>query len=97
VLERVQPLPFRRATEVTYSGPVGNGQIVKQLNNSVLFQNVLTMAEAYGIATSAGMVGALIFDALSKGSADSFALGNHGRKAILSDNDPSRRFRRSTR
>jgi 3-hydroxyisobutyrate dehydrogenase-like beta-hydroxyacid dehydrogenase len=69
-----------------------SGQIVKQLNNMVLFQNVLAIAEAHAIATRAGLDGALLFDALAKGSADSFALRNHGMKAILPDDYPLHAF-----
>jgi 3-hydroxyisobutyrate dehydrogenase-like beta-hydroxyacid dehydrogenase len=36
--------------------------------------------------------GAVLFDALSKGSADSFALRNHGMKAILPESFPERAF-----
>jgi 3-hydroxyisobutyrate dehydrogenase len=83
VVGYVQPLLYCMATDVTYCGPVGSGQIVKQLNNMVLFQNVLAIAEAHAIATGVGLDGAVLFDALTKGSADSFALRSHGMKAIL--------------
>lgn len=92
VFERIHPLLLCIATDITYCGPVGSGQIVKQLNNMVLFQNVLAIAEAHAIATEAGLDGALLFDALSKGSADSFALRNHGMKAILPDDYPLNAF-----
>ena len=92
VAEHIRPLLLCMATDVTYCGPAGSGQIVKQLNNMVLFQNVLAVAEAHAIATAAGLDGTLLFDALSKGSADSFALRNHGMKAILSDEYPLNAF-----
>jgi 3-hydroxyisobutyrate dehydrogenase-like beta-hydroxyacid dehydrogenase len=92
VIDRIEPLLRCMASDVTYCGPLGSGQIVKQLNNMVLFQNVIAIAEAHAIATAAGMDGALLFDALSKGSADSFALRNHGMKAILSDEYPLHAF-----
>jgi 3-hydroxyisobutyrate dehydrogenase-like beta-hydroxyacid dehydrogenase len=38
------------------------------------------------------MDGSLLFGALSKGSADSFALRNHGAKAILPDDYPTGAF-----
>ncbi len=90
--ELIRPLLLCMATDVTYCGPAGSGQIVKQLNNMVLFQNVLAIAEAHAIATAAGLDGALLFDALSKGSADSFALRNHGMKAILPGDYPLNAF-----
>jgi 3-hydroxyisobutyrate dehydrogenase-like beta-hydroxyacid dehydrogenase len=92
VVEQLQPLLLCLATDVTYCGPVGSGQMVKQLNNMVLFENVVAIAEAHAIATAAGLDGALLFDALSKGSADSFALRNHGMRAILSDDYPRNAF-----
>jgi 3-hydroxyisobutyrate dehydrogenase-like beta-hydroxyacid dehydrogenase len=92
VVEQLQPLLLCLATDVTYCGGVGSGQMVKQLNNMVLFENVVAIAEAHAIATAAGLDGALLFDALSKGSADSFALRNHGMKAILSDDYPANAF-----
>jgi len=92
VAEHIRPLLLCMATDVTYCGPAGSGQIVKQLNNMVLFQNVLAIAEAHAVATAAGLDGTLLFDALSKGSADSFALRNHGMKAILSDEYPLNAF-----
>jgi 3-hydroxyisobutyrate dehydrogenase-like beta-hydroxyacid dehydrogenase len=92
VIEELRTLLDCLATDVTYCGPVGSGQMVKQLNNMVLFENVVAIAEAHAIATSAGLDGALLFDALSKGSADSFALRNHGMKAILSDEYPRNAF-----
>jgi 3-hydroxyisobutyrate dehydrogenase-like beta-hydroxyacid dehydrogenase len=92
VIEQLESLLRCLATDVTYCGPVGSGQMVKQLNNMVLFENVVAIAEAHAIATAAGLDGALLFDALSKGSADSFALRNHGMKAILSDDYPQNAF-----
>jgi 3-hydroxyisobutyrate dehydrogenase len=92
IVEQIRPLLECISTDITHCGPIGNGQIVKQLNNLVLFQNVLAVAEAHAIATQSGVDGALLFDALSKGSADSFALRNHGMKAILHDDYPLNAF-----
>jgi 3-hydroxyisobutyrate dehydrogenase len=91
-VQRIHPLLLCMATDVTYCGPAGSGQIVKQLNNMILFQNVLALAEAHAIATAAGLDGALLFSALSKGSADSFALRNHGVRAILPGDYPPNAF-----
>ena len=91
-VQRIHPLLLCMATDVTYCGPAGSGQIVKQLNNMILFQNVLALAEAHAIATAAGLDGGLLFSALSKGSADSFALRNHGFKAILPGDYPRNAF-----
>jgi 3-hydroxyisobutyrate dehydrogenase-like beta-hydroxyacid dehydrogenase len=71
---------------------VGSGQVVKILNNMVLFETVMALSEAKAIAERAGVDPERLFDALSKGSADSFALRNHGMKAVLPDDFPLRAF-----
>ncbi len=91
-LEAIRPILACCAEEITHCGPVGTGQVVKQMNNMVLFQTVAALCEALAIASAAGVDGAVLFDALSKGSADSFALRNHGMKAVLPDTFPERAF-----
>jgi 3-hydroxyisobutyrate dehydrogenase-like beta-hydroxyacid dehydrogenase len=90
--ERVRPLIASFASEITLCGTVGCGQVVKILNNMVLFETVVAIAEAKAIGERAGVDPKLLFDALSKGSADSFALRNHGMKAMLPDDFPLRAF-----
>lgn len=80
------------ANDITYCGGTGSGQITKILNNMVLFQTVVALSEAYAIANRAGFEPKLIFETLMKGSADSFALRNHGAKAILPQQFPVRAF-----
>jgi 3-hydroxyisobutyrate dehydrogenase-like beta-hydroxyacid dehydrogenase len=65
---------------------------VKILNNMVLFETVMAISEAKAIGERAGVDPTLLFDALSKGSADSFALRSHGMKAVLPGNFPERAF-----
>ena len=88
----VKPLISTFASDITHCGPVGCGQVVKIMNNMVLFEIVVAISEAKAIAERAGVDPALLFDALSKGSADSFALRNHGMKAILPGDFPERAF-----
>jgi 3-hydroxyisobutyrate dehydrogenase len=92
VFARIEPLLRCCASEVTHCGPVGAGQVVKILNNMVLFETVNALAEALAIGRRAGVEPALLFDALAKGSADSFALRNHGMKAMLPRTFPQRAF-----
>src|SRR5215831_5223799 len=92
VFEQVRPLLSTFASEITHCGPVGCGQVVKILNNMVLFQTVVAIAEAKAIGERAGVAPALLFEALSRGSADSFALRNHGMKAMLPGEFPARAF-----
>jgi hypothetical protein len=89
---RVEPLIRCFATDVTRCGEVGAGQVTKILNNMVLFETVNALAEAVAVAKRNGVDPALLLDTLSKGSADSFALRNHGLKAIVPGNFPERAF-----
>jgi len=87
-------LPYLRAfgTDITHCGPVGSGQAVKILNNMVLFETVNALSEAIAVAKSSGVDPKLLLETLSKGSADSFALRNHGLKAIVPGVFPERAF-----
>lgn len=90
--ETVRPLLACIASEITHCGAVGSGQVTKILNNMVLFETVAALSEAYAIARHAGLDPALLFETLAKGSADSFALRNHGLKAIIPQAFPERAF-----
>ena len=92
VFARIEPLLRCMGSDITHCGGVGSGQVVKILNNMVLFQTVNALAEALALGRRAGVDPALLFDALSKGSADSFALRNHGMKAMLPGVYPERAF-----
>jgi hypothetical protein len=90
---RLEPLLRCMATDVTHCGPPGAGQAVKLLNNMVLSVTVLALAEALAVAKASGAVEPqMLFEALAKGSADSFALRNHGMKALLPEAHPERAF-----
>jgi 3-hydroxyisobutyrate dehydrogenase-like beta-hydroxyacid dehydrogenase len=88
----IEPLIRCFATDVTHCGEVGAGQVTKILNNMVLFETVNALAEAVAVAKHNGVDPKLLLDTLSKGSADSFALRNHGMKAIVPGNFPERAF-----
>src|SRR5205823_6048146 len=88
----IEPLIRCFATDVTLCGAVGAGQVTKILNNMVLFETVNALSEAVALARHSGVDPALLLDTLSKGSADSFALRNHGIKAIVPGNFPERAF-----
>jgi 3-hydroxyisobutyrate dehydrogenase-like beta-hydroxyacid dehydrogenase len=92
VFARIKPLLEHVATEITHCGGPGAGQAMKIINNMVLFQNVVALAEALALIRHAGVDPALGFEALSKGSADSFALRNHGMKAMLKGDYPEKAF-----
>ena len=64
--------------DISHCGGIGNGQVLKLMNNMLIFQNVTALAEAMAIATRAGVDRSKVFDILSKGSADSYAMRKHG-------------------
>jgi hypothetical protein len=88
----IEPLIRCFATDVTHCGEVGAGQVTKILNNMVVFETVNALAEAVAVARRNGVDPKLLLDTLSKGSADSFALRNHGMKAIVPGIFPERAF-----
>jgi hypothetical protein len=88
----IEPVIRCFATDVTHCGEVGAGQVTKILNNMVLFETVNALAEAVAVARASGVDAKLLLETLSKGSADSFALRNHGLKAIVPGVFPERAF-----
>jgi hypothetical protein len=90
--ETVRPLLSCMGTDILHCGPVGSGQMVKIMNNMVLFQTNVALAEALNIAEAHGMDGATLLEAMSRGSGDSFALRNHATKAMLPETYPDRSF-----
>ena len=92
VFKRMKPTLVHIGSDITHCGAPGTGQAMKLINNMVLFQNVVALAEALSLARKAGLSATKVFDALSKGSADSFALRNHGMKAMLPDQFPERAY-----
>jgi 3-hydroxyisobutyrate dehydrogenase-like beta-hydroxyacid dehydrogenase len=63
------------------------------LNNMVLSVTVMALAEALAVAKASGAVDPkVLFETLAKGSADSFALRNHGMKALLPETHPEKAF-----
>jgi len=93
VFARIAPLLRCMASEVTHCGAPGAGQAVKLLNNMVLAQTVVALAEALAVAKASGAVDPkVLYETLAKGSADSFALRNHGMKSLLPESHPKHAF-----
>jgi 3-hydroxyisobutyrate dehydrogenase-like beta-hydroxyacid dehydrogenase len=93
LFRRIEPLLRCMASELTHCGAPGAGQAVKLLNNMVLSVTVVALAEALAVAKASGAVDPkLLFETLAKGSADSFALRNHGMQALLPESHPERAF-----
>ncbi|HEX9398041.1 MAG TPA: NAD(P)-dependent oxidoreductase, partial [Burkholderiales bacterium] len=90
--QRMKPYLAHFATDIVHCGAAGAGQAMKLLNNMILFQNVVAIAEALTVIRKIGIDPALALDVLAKGSADSFALRNHGMKSMLPGAYPERAF-----
>jgi len=90
VFERLRPYLATMGTEITHCGPIGAGQVVKLMNNMVVAETVVALAEALAVARASGLVEPrVLFETLMKGSADSFVLRNHGMKSLLPDHHPT--------
>jgi 3-hydroxyisobutyrate dehydrogenase-like beta-hydroxyacid dehydrogenase len=92
VFARLKPLLDYMGSDVTLCGDVGCGQVVKLINNALVFENTLALAEMMVVGERAGVKPETLLDAVSKGSGDSFVLRNHGRKAMLPRNFPQQAF-----
>lgn len=89
---RIEPLLRYMGSDVTHCGGVGCGQVVKLVNNALVFENTVAIAEMMVLGERAGVAPAVLLDAVSKGSGDSFALRNHARKAMLPRQFPEKSF-----
>ena len=68
--------------DIDYVGGTGAGEVVKLVNNLILSINVCALSEALVLGVKAGVAPDVLFRALSRGSADSFALQNHFKKFV---------------
>jgi 3-hydroxyisobutyrate dehydrogenase-like beta-hydroxyacid dehydrogenase len=88
----IRPILETMGTDVTHCGPVGCGQVVKILNNMLVFQNTTALAEAIAIGRRNGVPPEMLLPTIAKGSGDSFALRSHGMKSMLPRDFPERAF-----
>ena len=89
---RIEPMLRYMGSDVTRCGNVGCGQVVKLINNALVFENTVAIAEMMVLSERAGVPPAVLLDAVSKGSGDSYALRNHARKAMLPREFPEKSF-----
>lgn len=89
---RIGPLLAYMGSDVTHCGDVGCGQVVKLINNTLLFEQVAAIAEMMVVAERAGVAPAKLVEAISLGSGDSFALRNHALKAMVPRQFPEKAF-----
>ena len=92
VFAHIRPVLETMGSDVTHCGPVGCGQVVKILNNLLVFQHTHALAEAMALGRRHGVPPEVLLPAIAKGSGDSFVLRNHGMKAMLLGVFPERAF-----
>lgn len=88
----IRPLLDLMGSDVTHCGDVGCGQVVKLINNCLLFEHVAALAEMMVVAERAGVMPDKLIEAVSLGSGDSFALRNHARNAMAPRVFPEKAF-----
>ncbi|HEY4171522.1 MAG TPA: NAD(P)-dependent oxidoreductase, partial [Rhodopila sp.] len=89
---RIRPILETMGTDVTHCGPIGCGQVVKILNNMLVFQHCGALAEAIAIGRRNGVPADVLLPTMAMGSGDSFVLRNHGTKSMLPGTFPERAF-----
>lgn len=88
----ILPLLRHMGSDVTHCGEVGCGQVVKLVNNCLLFQHVASIAEMMVVAERAGVTADKLIEAVGLGSGNSFALQNHAKKAMAPRDFPLKAF-----
>jgi len=88
----VRPVLETMGSDVTHCGPAGCGQVVKILNNMLVFQHTAALAEAIAIGRRNGVSPEMLLPTIAIGSGDSFVLRNHGMKSMLPREFPLRAF-----
>jgi 6-phosphogluconate dehydrogenase (decarboxylating) len=74
VFAHIQPVFETMGTDVTHCGPIGCGQVVKILNNMLVFQHTAALAEAIAIGRRNDVPPEVLLPTIAKGSGDSFVL-----------------------
>ena len=79
-------------SDVSHCGPIGCGQVVKILNNMLVFQHTAALAEAIALGRRNGVPADVLLPIMAVGSGDSFVLRNHGMKSMVPRSYPERAF-----
>lgn len=89
---RIEPLLRYIGSDIAHCGGIGCGQVVKLINNTLVFEHVAALAEMMVVGERAGVAPETLLKAVSNGSGDSFVLRNHGMKAMLPRTFPEQAF-----
>jgi len=88
----IKPFLDCMGSDVLHCGDLGSGQLLKILNNMMVFMTVNALSEIITIGRRAGMDAEKLLQLMSQGSGDSFALRNHGMKSLAKDQFPEKVF-----
>ena len=80
-LARIEPVLMRYAKAVKHMGPAGAGQLTKMVNQIAIAGVVQGLAEAVHFAQTAGLDTDAVYEAVSKGAAQSWQMDNRWKTA----------------
>ncbi|MBU1384487.1 MAG: NAD(P)-dependent oxidoreductase [Alphaproteobacteria bacterium] len=86
-LSRIEPVLMHYAKAVKLMGPPGAGQLTKMVNQIAIAGVVQGLAEAIHFAQSAGLDTDAVYDAISKGAAQSWQMDNRWKTAAAGQFD----------
>jgi 2-hydroxy-3-oxopropionate reductase len=84
-VERARPFMEAYGTSITHVGPVGAGQMVKQVNQVLVVVNGLAVSEALLLAKAGGLDLDATIEAVKGGGAGSWMLANRGPQIVDRD------------
>ncbi|QGA53995.1 NAD-binding protein [Sulfolobus sp. E5-1-F] len=88
VFQKVKPILEAMGKTIVHAGEVGNGQMLKLLNQTVVGISMLAVVEAMTLAKKAGIDMEKLFTVLSTGAANSFTVQYYMPKMMKGDYEP---------
>jgi len=83
VFEKCRDLLGAMGSDLFYIGGLGTGELLKIINNQILAGTVALLSEALVMGVKGGVAPDTLLEALGNGSANSFALQNHIKNAVM--------------
>lgn len=87
-VEFVKPLCLKMGKKVVHAGPVGMGQSLKLVNQLLVAENLLAVAEAFDAGAAMGLDPQLVIDGCGEGAGGSWQLNNLGPRIARKDDSP---------
>ena len=84
----VKPLCLKMGKKVVHAGPVGMGQSLKLVNQLLVAENLLAVAEAFEAGAAMGLDPQLVIDGCGEGAGGSWQLNNLGPRIARKDDNP---------